>query len=378
MWACTIVRRDQVSRLAKLLANRIPGDKGDKLERYLKEARPSHYGDQPFYKAKRESITDAGVQQCWDITVDHPDELFVLANSLVVKNTGGMVKGQKSFAGLGYITQFLSIPEEFKDRATVAEKGGTVDKVEDAPQGGTFIHIDGEKHFALPGFKPLVKVGQKVEIGDPLSDGLINPADIVRLRGLGEGRKYYASRLSQMLRDSGQNPDARNVEILTRAALDNYQIEDPDEDSPWLPDDMVRESELLRGYKPPVDTAEVPLQKSTGKYLQSPALHYTVGTKLSPSMISDLERAGIDRVPVSSTEPWFRPEMKRLRVAAHGSDDWLASMGTSYLSTQMRKALERGDETNVAENYHYGPRLAFGADAGSGGFGENIEQTGKF
>ena len=45
---------------------------------------------------------------------------------------------------------------------------------------------------------------------------------------------------------------------------------------------------------------------------------------------------------------------------------------------QMRSALERGDETNVAENYHFGPRLAFGADAGAGSFGENIERTGKF
>jgi hypothetical protein len=53
-------------------------------------------------------------------------------------------------------------------------------------------------------------------------------------------------------------------------------------------------------------------------------------------------------------------------------------MGTSYLTSQMRDALERGDETNVQENYHFGPRLAYGADAGKGAFGENVETTGKF
>jgi DNA-directed RNA polymerase subunit beta' len=302
----------------------------------------------------------------------------IVQGALNVKHNAGVAKGKKEFSGLNYITQFLSIPEEFKDRAAVSEVDGTIDKIEDAPQGGTYITVRGERHFALPGFQPVVKVGQRVEAGDTLSDGLVNPADIVRLRGLGEGRKYYADRLSQMLRDSGQNPDARNVEILSRAALDNYLIEDPDEDSPWLPDDLVHESEFLASYRAPDDTVEMPSSKAVGKFLQSPTLHYTVGTKLTPSMAQKLEKAGVTKVPVSSQEPWFRPEMQRLRVAAHASDDWLASMGTSYLSGQLRSALERGDETNVAENYHFGPRLAYGADAGKGAFGEHIQETGKF
>jgi len=302
----------------------------------------------------------------------------IVQNSLNTKHNAGMAKGQKAFAGLSYISQFLSIPEEFRDRAAVSEVSGTVTKVEAAPQGGTYITVDSERHFALPGFSSLVKPGQQVEAGDALSDGLVNPADIVRLRGLGEGRKYYADRLSQMLRDSGQKPDARNVELLSRAALDNYMIDDPDEDSPFLPDDLVRESELIARYRPPADTADTMVNKSTGKYLQAPALHYTIGTKLTPRMVKSLQDAGVERVPVSEKEPWFHPEMSRLRVATHDSSDWLASMGTSYLGSQIRNSLERGDETNVASNYHFGPRLAFGADAGAGAFGENIEQTGKF
>lgn len=302
----------------------------------------------------------------------------IVQNSLNVKHNSGVAKGKKAYSGLSYITQFLSIPDEFKDRAAVAEIAGVVDRIEDAPQGGKFVFVDGTQHFVAPGFEATVKIGQEVEPGEPLSEGLVNPADIVRLRGLGDGRKYYSDRLMQMLRDSGQKPDARNVEIVTRAALDNYVIDDPDEDTPWLPDDMVRESELMAHYTPPKDTADLPVNKATGKFLQAPTLHYTVGTKLTRSMTKRLEDAGISRVPVSSEQPWFKPEMRRLRVASHGSEDWLAAMGTSYLSNQLRSALERGDETDVAENYHYGPRLAFGADAGSGAFGENIERTGKF
>lgn len=312
------------------------------------------------------------------VTAAHAIGEPIVQGALNVKHNAGVAKGKRSFSGLPYITQFLSVPEEFKDRAAVSEVAGVVTKVEEAPQGGSFVTVDNERHFVLPGFAVLVKPGQQVEPGEALSEGLVNPADIVRLRGLGEGRKYYAERLSQMLRDSGQKPDARNVEILARAALDNYLIDDPDEDSPWLPDDLVRESELLSRYKPPADTADVPVPKATGKYLQAPLLHYTVGTKLTPRMVKTLQDAGIERAPVSSQTPWFRPEMQRLRVAAHSSDDWLASMGTSYLGSQLRSSLERGDATDVAENYHFGPRLAYGGDAGKGMFGENVERTGKF
>jgi DNA-directed RNA polymerase subunit beta' len=302
----------------------------------------------------------------------------IVQASLDVKHNAGMAKGKKSFSGLKYVTQFLQIPEEFQDRAAVAEVDGVVEKVEPAPQGGTFIHVGGQRHFVLPGFEPTVKPGQKVEAGEIMSEGLASPADIVRLRGMGEGRRYYADRLAQMLTDSGSEPDPRNVEILARAAVDNYVLDDPDEDSPWLPDDAVRESELLRNYRTPKDAQDTPLDRAVGRYLQTPLLHYSVGTRLTPKMTDTLRQAGYSSALVADKEPWFHPEMKRLRTAAHGSGDWLASMGTSYLSSQLRDSVERGDDTNIKTNYHYGPRLAFGGDLGEGAFGANVERTGRF
>lgn len=289
-----------------------------------------------------------------------------------------MAKGKKTFSGLNTTIQFVQIPDEFKDRAAVSETDGTVEAIEDAPQGGTYITVNGQRHFALPGYAALVKVGEKVEAGDIISDGLASPADIVRLRGLGEGRRYYADRLGQILTDSGNTPDKRNMELVARAVIDDYRIDDPDEDSPWLPDDVVRESEFLGNYKPPADTSETSLDKSMGGYLQKPVLHYTVGTRVTPKIAERMRTAGVQKVLSSRQAPWFNADMKRLRVASHDSKDWLASLGTSYLSSQMRDSLERGEETNVKENHHYGPRLAYGGDAGSGAFGEKVRETGMF
>jgi DNA-directed RNA polymerase subunit beta' len=302
----------------------------------------------------------------------------IVQGSLNTKHQGGMAKGKKSFSGLDTTIQFVQIPEEFKDKAAVAEVDGVVEAVDEAPQGGTYITVNGQRHFAMPGYASMVKVGEKVEAGDILSDGLANPADIVRLRGLGEGRRYYADRLGQILTDSGNPPDRRHMELVARAVIDDYRVEDPDEDSPWLPDDMVRESEFLDTYQPPKDTADNPVDKAIGSYLQKPVLHFTVGTKVTPKIATRMKTAGVQNILTSKQTPWFSADMKRLRVASHDSKDWLQSLGTSYLSSQMRDSLERGDETNVQENPHYGPRLAFGGDAGKGAFGEKVRETGMF
>lgn len=297
----------------------------------------------------------------------------IVQSGLNAKHNSGAAKGKKEFSGFDVVSQFAQIPDDFKDKATVAEKDGTVSAIRKAPQGGHYVKVDDVEHFVLPGFDLTVKPGDTVEAGDQLSDGLVNPADIVRLRGLGEGRLYYANRLEKILKDSGQPPDRRNIEVIARAVVDHVRVQDAEDESDFLPDDLVREAEFMRNYKPPQDTALTPLHKATGMYLQQPVLHYTVGTKITPKIADRMGKVGAQEILASQTEPSFTPEMSRLRTAAHADRDWLSSMSTSYLGKQLVQAAERGDETDIQSNYHYAPRLAAGV-----GFGENIEQTGKF
>lgn len=297
----------------------------------------------------------------------------VVQGSLNTKHNAGQASGKKSYAGLDVISQFVQVPSEFKDRAAVAEVDGMVESIVEAPQGGHFVKIGDENHYVLPGMAVHVKVGDKVEAGDIMSEGLASPADITRLRGLGEGRRYFAERFGQIAADSGQKPDARNMELFAKAAIDTFVVDDPDEESPFSPDERVRESRFLRNYTPPKDTEDRDTLSAVGGYLQKPTLHYTVGTRITPKMAERIGRAGIAKLPVSKTLPTFRSDMQRLRTASHDSRDWLESMGSSYLKTQMRDSVERGDDTNVHSNSHFGPRLAYGK-----GFGENIQNTGMF
>ena len=321
-----------------------------------------------FYDNKFPSIGDSvGVTAAQSLSEP------IVQGALNQKHTAGMASGKRVYSGFDYINQFTQVPSEFRDRAVLAEEPGMVDSVTQAPQGGFHVVVGGERHYVPAGHEVTVAPGQNVERGDELSEGLKSPADMVRLRGLGEGRRYFAERLRTMLADSGQPADARNTEILSRALLDGVVVDAAEGIGDWLPDDAVRYSAMDRAYAPPADTKTLPVHEAVGKYLQSPRLHYTIGTQLAKSMADRLDKAGYKTVDVSDEEPGFSPEMSRMRTSTHGMGDWMAAMNTSYLKKQLQDAANRGADSETGANVHFAPRLALGE-----GFGKHVRETGRF
>jgi DNA-directed RNA polymerase subunit beta' len=295
--------------------------------------------------------------------------------ALSAKHVGGALKGdKKQFSGMDVIEQLVQSPETFPHKAPIAEASGRVDKIEDAPQGGKYVHIGEHKHYVLPDLEPTVKAGDDVEAGDQLSEGIADPADVVRLRGLGEGRRYYVDRLGQALEDSGTGrPTKLNLETLARATMDHVKIDDPEGLGEHLPDDIVSYGSLANSYVLPASTQMLHPDKAVDKYLHAPALHYTIGTKLTPKMAHRLKDSGVKGVLASDEEPKFHPEMVRLRASAHDNPDWLARMQSSYVTANLADSAARSLDTNVEHNVHFAPRLAIGKD-----FGKNVETTGEF
>ena len=326
-------------------------------------------------KALLGSVTPMGTAQCHDITVAHPDELFVLANGLIVSNTkhlSGAATGKKQYAGLDWLARFVQVPDNFPDRAQLAEEEGIV-RLEEAPQGGYYVHVGKSKHYVPKSLPLLVKNGQSVERGAQLSEGIVRPDDMVRLRGLGEGRLYYARRLKQML-DEGDTPaDIRQAEIVARATVNHVRLKEADDFHGYLPEDPVRYGDLLDQWQEAKDATDLPVNSVTGMYLQKPALHYTIGTQLTPSMTKKLADTGFKTVRVSKQAPPFENEMLRLQTQAYANTDWLASQHTSYLGRQLSDAAMRGQDTSVRNNTHFAPPLAYGVD-----FGKRLKDLGVF
>lgn len=297
----------------------------------------------------------------------------IAQSALSAKHGGGVAGTKKEYSGFKYLNQLVQSPEEFPDRATVAETQGTVSGIEEAPQGGYFVQVGDQRHYVRHGYPLTVKVGDQVEAGDQLSEGLVDASDIVRLRGLGSGRRYLADRLHTMLEDSGVGNDRRNVEIVARAAIDHIRVQDDSRIPGTLPDDQLSYNRTLPEYVPPASTRRLPVDGAVGKYLQAPALHYSIGQKLTPKQVRRLRETGYDQVLVSDDEPGFTPEMQRLRTATQTNPDWLARMHGSYLQSNLERAAVRGQDTNYKSNPNFVPRLAYGKD-----FGKDVRTTGEF
>ena len=330
-----------------------------------------------YGKAKVVSSSELMDAPCYDIEVDHPDHLFLLANGMITSNsakhTAGMTQSKKTYSGLDALIQFTQSPEKVKDQGAVSELDGKVENIEEAPQGGMLVTIAGKQHYVPQGHEVEVKVGDKVEAGDQLAEGLVDAEDIVRLKGLGEGRKYYAERLNKMLADSGAATDKRNTEIIARGALRHVRVTNDEGMGDYLPDDVIDYNALQGSYRPSETSQKMAPDAAVGKYLQTPVMHYTIGTRITPKVAANLKKHNHNEIDVDDVEPGFKAEMIRLRASSHTNPDWLASLGTSYLGKQLNEASTKGDDTNVLENVDYRPRLAFGKD-----FGRKADQTGIF
>jgi DNA-directed RNA polymerase subunit beta' len=297
----------------------------------------------------------------------------VVQGSLSLKHTGGIASGKRTYAGFDVLNNLVQMPEDFPDKATVSEAHGIVQDIQDAPQGGSIITIDNIEHYTPSGYELMVKKGDKVEAGDQLSDGIVDPSDIVRLRGMGSGRRYFAERLHQALGDSGFANDKRNVEIISRGLI-NHAILDDDEGMPGrLPGDMMEFNRLQAEYTPPASTKKYEALEAVGKYLQKPVGHYSVGTKLTQKQAQRLVDSGYNEVYADDKQPQFHPDTQRLRTSQKNTTDWMGRMYGSYLKDTLQESATRGYDTNVKSNPHFAPRLAIGLD-----FGKNIESTGEF
>ena len=310
---------------------------------------------------------NAGLPAAQAISEKLSQGLLSSKHSVSLGSGGGVSK-----SGFEYLNRLLQGPEEFPEAGPLSEEDGTVDKIDPAPQGGHYIHMGEHKYYAHPGIKPVVKAGQRVEQGDDLTDGTPHPADLVRLRGLGEARKVYAGLFQDALKGSGVSSHRRNVESVTAGLLNWGQVTDPDGLGDHLVDDIVPIGRLQSAYKPREDAKLRTLQEARGHYLEEPALHYTVGTRIGKRAQQQMAKHGIKDVLTHEAPPPYRPYFNRALLANRYDKDWATRLSGFYSAGGFSDSLWRGDESDP-NSTSYVPALARGTD-----FGKDLATKGTY
>jgi hypothetical protein len=322
----------------------------------------------PYY-FKRRAAVSVGKLPTYDIEVDHSDHLFVLANGLIVSNSskhsgGAATATSKAISGFSRVNSLIQVPKNFPDEATHATVDGRIDRLEPAPQGGQYLYIGGDRHYVLPNHNLLVKPGDTVDAGDALTDGMPNPAMIVKYKGVGEGRRYFTDVFRQTMVESGIPANRRNVELLSRGLINYVRMQDPYQD--FVPDDIVPYHVLERRYKPRPGYQTLTPNAAAGKYLERPVLHYSIGTKLQPKMVKQLNDYGVKQVFTHTERPIFEPEMIRGATNVTNDPDWMTRMLGAYQEKSLLRGVHRGDVSDVGGS-SYVPALAKGLTFGEEG-----------
>ena len=289
----------------------------------------------------------------------------IAQQSLNVKHSGKKQQGT-GYSGFDMLKQMATIPEHYKDRATVSSIDGTVERIEKAPQGGSYVFVNEEKFYVPYGYDVLVKEGDEVEAGDQLSDGVISPADAVKYKGIGEGRRYFTQRFTQAYRDSGYKGNRRNVEALARSLINNVVVDTEDSEGQMLPGDEVSYSRWAWGFKPRPGSVQSAPRQAVGKYLEQPALHYTIGTRVTKKVADELEKFKVPSVLYNEAPPGVHPEMKSIVETTGQTDDWMGRLGTTYIGKRLIEDVQRGATSNSQGLNPY-PAVAKGTTLGQWG-----------
>lgn len=280
------------------------------------------------------------------------------------KHSGGIAGAAKGVSGFKFVNQLVQVPKHFKGGAAHSEVDGKVEDISEAPAGGFYITVGGHRHYIGIGFEPKVKVGDTVEAGDVLSDGIPNPAKIVEHKGIGEGRRYFMRAFHDAYKDAGITAHRRNIEILTRGLINHVRL--TDELGDYAPDDVVNYSYIEHNYKPREGSKILAPKAALNHYLEKPILHYSVGTKIRPSVVKELGEFGIKEIVAHPDTPSFEPEMIRgMQNLAH-DPDWMTRMLGSNLQKSLLSAVHRGAVSNE-DSTSYVPGMAKAVEFGRRG-----------
>ncbi len=102
----------------------------------------------------------------------------------------------------------------------------------------------GEKTYQIPfGARLKIDDGQQVSPGIQITEGALNPHDILRTRGVRPVQSYLVQEVQDVYRSQGVDIDDKHIEVIVRQMLRKVRVEDPG-DTELLPGGLVDVFEL--------------------------------------------------------------------------------------------------------------------------------------
>ena len=154
-------------------------------------------------------------------------------------HTGGVAGGDITH-GLPRVEELFEARKP-KGLAIIAEFGGNVRIVDTNKKREVIItDEDGqEKSYLIPyGARPKVKDGDVIEAGDELTEGSINPHDLLEIKKIEAVENYMIREVQKVYSQQGVDLNDKHIEVIVRQMLKKQRVEDAG-DTDLLPGSFV-------------------------------------------------------------------------------------------------------------------------------------------
>ena len=127
----------------------------------------------------------------------------------------------------------LAIITEFAGKATISDTKKKREVIVTNDQTGE------SKAYLIPyGSRIKIQDGDMLEAGDELTEGSVNPHDILKIKGLRAAQDYMLREVQRVYRLQGVDINDKHIEVIVRQMLKKVRVEEKG-DSEFLPGTMV-------------------------------------------------------------------------------------------------------------------------------------------
>ena len=165
----------------------------------------------------------------------------VMAGDTMCKIARETTKTSDITGGLPRVAELFEVRKP-KESAVISEIDGSVE-FGPITRGMRKIIIKNEnldeRTYIIPQGKHLrVYEGDRVEAGDNLTEGPVNPFDILAIKGVNAAQEYLVNGIQEVYRLQGVGINDKHIEVIVRQMLQKVQVEDPG-DTTFLEGDLM-------------------------------------------------------------------------------------------------------------------------------------------
>ena len=182
-------------------------------------------------------------------------------------HTGGIASAEDITQGLPRVEELFEARKP-KGLAIIAEFGGVARIVDNKKKREVVItDVDGNsKNYLIPyGSRIKIMDGAVLEAGDELTEGSVNPHDILKIKGVRAAQDYMLREVQRVYRLQGVEINDKHIEVIVRQMLKKIKVDNPG-DSEYLPGITVdvldfneKNEKLIEAGKEPAEGTQIML-----------------------------------------------------------------------------------------------------------------------